>query len=143
MTNLFFTLFAACPNANSERGGGLMVRVRRVNILLEGEYISSFSNCISLMIIQFCVCICSGTWHDGSWCSTNGEGVSGHNDHHPRGEISLRLGDWGIHTSVTCALQLIQTRYIRDLDLQFTKKINYIDEQAKKIRQETNLDNVL
>ena len=143
MTNLFFTLFAACPNANSERGGGLMVRVRRVNILLEGEYISSFSNCISLMIIQVCFFICSGTWHHESWCSTNGEGVSGHNDHHPRGEISLRLGDWGIHTSVTCALQLIQTRYIRDLDLQFTKKINYIDEQAKKIRQETNLDNVL
>ena len=110
-----------------------MVRVRRVNILLEGEYISSFSNCISLMIIQVCVCICSGTWHHESWCSTNGEGVSGHNDHHPRGEISLRLGDWGIHTSVTCALQLIQTRYIRDLDLQFTKKIRRLRRYDKKL----------
>ena len=148
MTILFFTLFAACPNANSERGGGLMVRVRRVNILLEGEYISSFSNCISLMIIQVCVCICSGTWHHESWCSTNGEGVSGHNDHHPRGEISLRLGDWGIHTSVTCALQLIQTRYIWihisvSSTLQFIKKINSIDEEVRKLRQEANLDNVL
>ena len=95
MTNLFFTLFAACPNANSERGGGLMVRVLRVNILLEGEYISSFSNCISLMIIQVCVCICSGTWHHGSWCSTNGEGVSGHNDHHPRGGNFLEIGGLG------------------------------------------------
>ena len=100
------------------------------------------------MIIQVCICICSGTWHHESWCSTNGEGVSGHNDHHPRGEISLRLGDWGIHTSVTCALQLIQTRYIWihisvSSTLQFIKKINSIDEEVKKIRQEADLDNVL
>ena len=110
--------------------------MRRVNILLEGEYISSFSNCISLMIIQFCVCICSGTWHHESWCSTNGEGVSGHNDHHPRGRISLRLGDWGIHTSVTCALQLIQTRYIWihicDLNIAIHKKDNLLMRRIRR-----------
>ena len=77
------------------RGGGLMVRVRRVNMLLKGKYISSFSNCISLMIFQVCICICSGTWHHGSWCSTNGEGVSGHNDHHPRGGNFLEIGGLG------------------------------------------------
>ena len=64
------------------------------------------------------------------------------------GEISLRLGDWGIHTSVTCALQLIQTRYIGihisvSSTLQFIKKINSIDEEVEKIKQEANLDNVL
>ena len=65
------------------------------------------------------------------------------------GEISLRLGDWGIHTLVTCALQLIQTRYIwihisvTSTLVAIHKKINYIDEEVKKIRQEANLDNVL
>ena len=65
------------------------------------------------------------------------------------GEISLRLGNWGIHTSVTCALQLIQTRYIwihisvTSTLVEIHKKIDYIDEEVKKIRQEANLDNVL
>ena len=101
------------------------------------------------MIIQVCVCICSGTWHHGSWCSTNGEGVSGHNDHHPRGGNFLEIGGLGIHTLVTCALQLIQTRYIwihisvTSTLVAIHKKINYIDEEVKKIRQEANLDNVL
>ena len=88
-----------------------MVRVLRVNILLEGEYISSFSNCISLMIIQVCVCICSGTWHHGSWCSTNGEGVSGHNDHHPRGGNFLEIGGLG-DTYISDLCIAIDTNYI-------------------------------
>ena len=91
----FFLHFLPLVQMPTLRGGGLMVRVCQVNILLEGEYISSFSNCISLMIIQVCICICSGTWHHGSWCSTNGEGVSGHNDHHPRGGNFLEIGGLG------------------------------------------------